>query len=552
MNLSDNQAPKRAAGAVLVIVLLLTAATMLLCGGRFVYTLDDPYISLGLGWHIAHGHYGLNAAELASPSSSILYPLLLAAFAWSSIQEWVPLLINSAAAAATAALLVTICGHYSIGTHQDHRGRNIFLIVLLCLAANIIGVVFTGLEHSLHILTSVAVIYGLALTLESDTVPPWLVAALVMNPLWRFEGVALTGLALLALAVHGHIRTALLGFILSAAALGAYMMLMSSMGLPLLPSSVLIKAAIFAPGATGTAHALHTIKSGLSGAWRYSLHAIPLWVQLVLVLLHPLLRARGWVTGDRGHGLPWRRELTFVSVITGAVIGHAFFGAWGWWYRYEIYLVAATTCGVIVLWHAEIAGFVQCARGPAIGYTVLAALCLATSYLRGTLMTPLAARGVYEQQYQMHRFVIDFYRQPVAVNDVGWVSYGNRDYVLDLWGLGSEAARKARLLDHKMGWLDELTRSHGVGLAMIYSSWFAEDIPSNWRPLAVLRGAHRRISAAEDEVTFYATSTSAEASALAALHAFGSQISPGIATLTFKADLSALPGIGLNDSASDL
>jgi hypothetical protein len=248
MDTSDFQVPKRAAAAVLIMILLLAATTVLLCGDHLIYTLDDPYISLGLGWHIGHGHYGLNAAEVASPSSSVLYPFLLAAFAWSPLQEWMPLLINSAAAAATAALFAAMCGHYSIVPSQDERSRITFLVVLLCFAINIVGVVFTGLEHSLHILTSVAVVYGLALTLEENEVPSWLLVALVLNPLWRFEGVALTGLTLLAIAVHGHVKKAVVGFALSAASLGAYMIIMSSMRLPALPSSVLIKAGIFAPG----------------------------------------------------------------------------------------------------------------------------------------------------------------------------------------------------------------------------------------------------------------------------------------------------------------
>lgn len=30
----------------------------------------------------------------------------------------------------------------------------------------------------------------------------------------------------------------------------------------------------------------------------------------------------------------------------------------------------------------------------------------------------------YRQQYQLHRFVTQFWRQPVAVNDLGWMSHG--------------------------------------------------------------------------------------------------------------------------------
>jgi hypothetical protein len=34
----------------------------------------------------------------------------------------------------------------------------------------------------------------------------------------------------------------------------------------------------------------------------------------------------------------------------------------------------------------------------------------------------------------VHRFAVE-YSEPVAVIDLGWVTYRNDEYVLDLWGL---------------------------------------------------------------------------------------------------------------------
>ena len=44
------------------------------------YTLDDPYIHLTVGKNILFGNYGINLKEFSSPSSSILFPFLLAPF----------------------------------------------------------------------------------------------------------------------------------------------------------------------------------------------------------------------------------------------------------------------------------------------------------------------------------------------------------------------------------------------------------------------------------------------------------------------------------------
>src|SRR5512135_3233300 len=54
-----------------LIIAAMTGAILVACDGHLIYALDDPYISLSLARHIAHGEYGINTGEAASPSSSI-------------------------------------------------------------------------------------------------------------------------------------------------------------------------------------------------------------------------------------------------------------------------------------------------------------------------------------------------------------------------------------------------------------------------------------------------------------------------------------------------
>jgi hypothetical protein len=159
-------------------------------------------------------------------------------------------------------------------------------------------------------------------------------------------------------------------------------------------------------------------------------------------------------------------------------------------------------------------------------------------YVGNTLRTPFAARSVYEQQYQMHRFAVEFYKRPVAVNDLGWVGYHNPNYVLDLWGLGSEAARKARLITKEPGWMDRLVQAHQIGVAMLYAQWFGDAIPPGWSRLGVLKGLHPSVAAAGDEVTFYSTSTEATPDALAALRRFANAIGPAAHVEIFDPPIS--------------
>ena len=510
--------------AVLLIIVAVAGAILILCRGHLIYSLDDPYISLALGDQIAHLHYGINTGEPSSPSSSILYPFLLAAFAWAPWQDWAPAMLNTVAACATAALFAQEACRLGIVTRRDQIAGAATLIVVLCLAINVVGLVFVGLEHSLHLLTSLYVVFGLARALETSRVPGSLVVAIVLLPLWRFEGLALAGLAIFALGVAGHWRPATLAALAIAAVLALYMAAMAKLGLPLLPSSVLVKSDVARQTAEG-AFGIAALWRGVGANFVASLgnpEAYPVFLLLGLAVAHPLLQ--------RGRA----REWVLVGVVAGALAAHILFGAWGWFARYEAYAVAIGVAGAIVLWRGAIAALVARHSIAAIAASAAALLFVGQDYVLAEAATPLASLGIYEQHYQMHRFAADFYKRPVGVNDLGWVGYRNPNYVLDLWGLGSETARRMRAqAATDPAWLGRLVASRGVGLAMIYDQWFAGQIPASWRRVAQLKAAHR-ITAPFDTVSIYATSADAAASALAALHAFGRDIGPGTRLTIFE------------------
>ena len=123
-------------------------------------------------------------------------------------------------------------------------------------------------------------------------------------------------------------------------------------------------------------------------------------------------------------------------------------------------------------------------------------------YLRTTLDAPLYARSIRLQQREMHRFAAEVLRAPVAVNDIGWVSFRNDHEVLDLWGLASEPARRARQAHAPPQWMDDLARRAGVRAVMIYDAWFGGRLPSTWVKLGELRA--RVPLSVHPRVAFYA------------------------------------------------
>ena len=527
----DRQLALAVALALLLAVGAILAAILWRCDFHLLYTLDDPFISLSLGWHIAHGTYGINAGEAAAPASSVLYPLVLAAFGWASWQTGVPLVVNSVAAIGAGLCYAAALCRYGIVSRPRQVVRAAVLVVVLCAAVDVVGLVFTGLEHSLHLLTSVFAVLALARALEEDEVPPSLVVALVLLPLWRFEGAPLALLSIAALALAGRRRAAAVALAGVAATLGTYMAAMHAIGLPVLPSSVLSKSAIASDvvGRTSGAAAFawqvaHNFAANLT------LEARPLLLLLTLVAAHPLLRC--WrAQAPAPHALSLRREFLFAGVVAGALAAQMLFGVVSL-VRYAPYALASGAAAAIVLWRRPLAGLIA-RQNPVLDGLALAALLAAGAvYLVATVEAPRLARGIYEQQSQMRRFAVDYYRLPVAVTDLGWVSYRNPSYVLDLGGLGSEAARQARAGSEKWReWIARLVAAKRVGLVLSNGPDFVGQRPPGWILLAALQSPHYRPN--PDTVFFLATSGDAVAPAVAALRAFARHLVPGTSLTIF-------------------
>lgn len=84
-------------------------------------------------------------------------------------------------------------------------------------------------------------------------------------------------------------------------------------------------------------------------------------------------------------------------------------------------------------------------------------------------------------------FVADFYQQPVAVNDIGMVSYMNDKYVLDLYGLSSEEVHQLKSAGKfSKSEISNIILKKKIELVMIYDVWFKEK-PDNWLKVAVLK-----------------------------------------------------------------
>lgn len=144
---------------LLTIILLVSLIKILsLNNGFFVYTLDDAYIHLSLAENINKGHYGVNLAEFSSPSSSILWPFLLAPFAQF---ELTPLIINILASFGTLYIYYLLIWD-SIKINKNNSKPLIAMILLggMVTVANFPGLILMGMEHSLQLFVVAAIVWG--------------------------------------------------------------------------------------------------------------------------------------------------------------------------------------------------------------------------------------------------------------------------------------------------------------------------------------------------------------------------------------------------------
>jgi len=133
-----------------------------------------------------------------------------------------------------------------------------------------------------------------------------------------------------------------------------------------------------------------------------------------------------------------------------------------------------------------------------------ALLLIGVPYIRLTALSPVSANNIYEQQYQMHRFIVDHVKQPVAVADLGFTSYRNDNYVFDLLGLGSEEARTAKPKADLTA-IDKFVQARGIKFAIFYQNWWLVNKPAGWQCVGAMHLSRHKGSPARATMDFCAT-----------------------------------------------
>jgi hypothetical protein len=384
-------------------------------------------------------------------------------------------------------------------------------------ATNLVGLVFTGMEHPLQQFLAILIVAGLIEESRSARAPNYLWAAIYLIPLVRYDSLALAVPALLYLALRRHRGIPFLTGALLLATLGAFSYFLKSHGLGYLPTSVLAKSDLMRT--SGSLHAL----------------AVGLYANLVLSPQGNLLLLADAFLGATAAARQGS-ERGLAAVLAAALLLHLVFGRVGAYYRYEAYLWAAALLTLIHLYREPLRAALT---GAGVFWRRIAALApvaaVSMGYVFVLISTPLAANNIYDQQYQMHRFAVDFYQGPVGVNDLGLVSFHNPNYVLDFWGLGSAQAQRERFSNSSTNWMDTLSAAHGVNLMMIYDSWFPNR-PRDWIALGELQLKRFRVTPSGSEVQFYSRDAESARKARTLLSDFARTLPPEVSFIPATAD----------------
>ncbi len=458
-----------ACGAQLALVLHKTH-------GHQLYPLDDTYIHAAVGKNIAlHGVYGLTRYHSSFPCSSILWPFILAlSFLITGVRVWVPFALNAVFSVAVLfiawRLLQRMASHLSPVLHA-------LSLVLLVFGVPLVGMTFLGMEHILQLLAFLLLLgsYEAATrSIPAAGAELLLLISAFLSASARYEGLFAVLMVCGLLAFGNRWKLAISAAAAAALPVLAFGLYGLSQGSTFLPSPLLVKTA----GARK--YSPLTCIENLFGR-----HALLSGVTLTFLLCSVLLiylyrRFPGRYTSVR-HWL---------IIVLGTLLLHAQFAQFGGFFRYEAYLIGA---GIVVLFaglsvlQSEGGSLPGAHQAQTLARALLALAILGFSARAAIVLyiVPEQAYGVYEQQYQVARFLGRYYTgQTVALNDIGAPNYFDDIDCLDLWGLGSVEVQRLRsrgAFDRSA--IDRLTSSKGVKIAVVYRSWFDGRIPARWVPV---------------------------------------------------------------------
>ncbi|MFP4369304.1 MAG: hypothetical protein ACLFR2_06985 [Candidatus Kapaibacterium sp.] len=474
---------KLLSGSLLFVIILAGIFFFLLseiqkeAGGSFVYVIDDPYIHLTLAKNIAQNQsFGMYGGQFASASSSPLWTLFLSV-CYNFFPEFVlvPAILNF-----TFSLLLTLLVYIFLAKKGTGHILSLAFALLIYLAAPCPALIYTGMEHVLHILL-VAMIF-LMLTAEKykSRVDILFLCLLSLAATGiRYETAFLVFFLSIFLAYNKNILAGALVLISGAAVPVIFGLYSLSKGWFFFPLSIYLKADL------QSFSIIYFIKKFIL-QWYIQLSENP---SLLIILLVISIILYGTFKND----LIPRHHKGILLIYLFSSILHLQFASTGWFYRYEAYLITSGLLLIFLNYKPLLNlnfNFLKNLKKTGALLLILAIFLAPFIHRAGSslIRIPKAANKIFAFDYSAARFLSKYFPGKVAaINDIGAISYYNSAQYIDLVGLSSlDVAELKRNGNFNTKSIGELLNRKDCELAIIYPNWFVDSnrLPGNFRKVA--------------------------------------------------------------------
>lgn len=469
-------------------------------GYRLVYALDDAYIHMAVAKHfVQDGVWGVTPFAFSSSTSSPLWTFLLAlVYAFTGVSEIAPFAMNF-----VCAVLLLITLDVILRRQEMPTALRALTLLLMIHTLPFVTLIYSGMEHMMQLLLTALFAYCAATHLsraarpalrDSHTWALWALAALLAVA--RYEGLFVVAAACLLYLLRGWWRHALLLAAAGFALVTLYGLISVSHGWPFLPGSVVLKTLTNRPPLNSLWFTLIYIADSFNYVRWYPPYTTLLLAGLALFMLRYERQRRLWTVGTItlllfAIALPFQVRLVRFP---GPML------------RYEAHLLLlgllALGLALIDFWPRR---FLR-ERLPIYGAAALSAaiiLYMLFDRVNSLPWTVQASINIYEQQYQMARFVRDFYDgEAIVANDIGAINYYADLRLIDLVGLGTLEIAQLRMEDRFS--VDTLREAvQGAKIAIVYEAWYPTDLPAEWVKVGEWKIFNNAILGS-DKVSFFA------------------------------------------------
>lgn len=471
--------PVLLASAIYLSAVLVNATIILIrTHGHQVYLLDDSYIHAAIARNLVQHHvYGVSPYATVFASSSVIWPFLIAAVYFViGVHVWVLFALNVLASLlslfAADKLFRSLASPLRSLSSNNWRLGLLFTFIF---GIPLLGMTFVGMEHVLHLALCLLLLEAfvqLSRNPSSDVHQAsrlCFYAALATSV--RYETLFLLFPLCTALLLHKKIWTAAFTGIAAFTPVVLFGLFALSRGSTFFPGPLSVKTAANT-GFFTTAISNFLAISSLGGAVTSS------FLLGCAILTLTLYSYRKKLKTDL-------ISAEILAIALSALLIHAGLARFGWFFRYEVYLLGPVVISVFAI-SSQLLGRPSSLKRVTLSMLVL---FLAAFVVRGAgilYLAPRNALAIYSQQYQTGLFIARYYPgQSVAINDIGAPTYLSDFRCLDLWGLASPEIGKLVISGsyNRKGLLKLATSEH-VRIAILYPSLLGKIVPAQWVPVA--------------------------------------------------------------------